>query len=96
MNKGKILVVDQVAGDLSLLGAGANSSVAERIVATARERGVLDRLVLRAHPDDMILNLITIDSFASSGDTRAALAICTIARNTLQACLNNQIKRPTE
>ena len=36
------------------------------------------------------------DLAAALIDTRAALAICTIARNTLQACLNNQIKRPTE
>ncbi|MBK9080676.1 MAG: capsular polysaccharide biosynthesis protein [Rhizobiales bacterium] len=49
--RGKILLVDQVAGDLSLQGAGADASIAARIVETARERGVLDRLVLRAHPD---------------------------------------------
>lgn len=49
--RGKIVLVDQVAGDLSLAGAGAPPDVARLIVATARARGVLDRIVLRAHPD---------------------------------------------
>jgi capsular polysaccharide export protein len=49
--RGKIVLVDQVAGDLSLAGAGATSDILARIVATAQERGLRDRLVLRVHPD---------------------------------------------
>ena len=36
------------------------------------------------------------DLAAALIDTRAALAICQLARDTLQACINNQTKRPSE
>lgn len=49
--RGKIVLVDQVAGDLSIAGSGAGPAIFARMIETARARGLFDRLVLRAHPD---------------------------------------------
>jgi tetratricopeptide (TPR) repeat protein len=68
------LVPEDAAAKAVLLGADYAEAVSRGNQTNRDKAASAARSLLRAHPDDMILNLITIDSFASSGDTRAALA----------------------
>ena len=49
--RGRIVLVDQVLGDLSVAGAGAGEADFHRMIDLARDRGVLDRVAIRTHPD---------------------------------------------
>lgn len=47
----RIVIVDQVAGDLSVSGAGGSAGVWNAMLDFAHARGVRHRLVVRSHPD---------------------------------------------
>ena len=50
-DKEKILLIDQVAGDLSLRGAQSDTSSFHKMIATARREHPNAQLYLRTHPD---------------------------------------------